>query len=49
MTWYWDDQECITWEEEAIRREEWCVNEEGGEWIPLREGWGPECYTGEPW
>ena len=47
--WYWDTQECLTREEVQERREWSCVNEEGGEWIPLQEGWEPDCFTGDIW
>lgn len=39
----WETEECVTWEELEARREGYCTAE-GGEWTPLREGWGPECY-----
>ena len=39
----------MTWEEYEALRALRCVTEEGGEWKELREGWGKECYTGEPY
>jgi len=51
MSWDWENNECITREQETQNRIDRCVNEEGGEWRNNNEDC-PDCgfcYTAEPW